>query len=391
MSRGRVLFYVQHLLGVGHIKRASIIARALATRGLEVSVVLGGPEIKGIRFDGCARIPLPPIRAADETFRLLVDEHGAAIGEELREARTARLLTEFEALRPHVLLIEQFPFGRRQFRFELMPLLAAARTAEPRPGVLSSVRDVLIPKSDPAKNRQMASWARTWFDRILVHGDARLFGLDASFVEAAEISSLLHYTGYVVEPPPPVPPGEAQAGRGEVIVSVGGGAVGEPLLRAALAARPLSRLASVPWRLMTGPNLPDAVYDALAWNPPPGVIIERWRADLPVLLRNCVLSISQGGYNTIMDILTARAKAVVVPFAEGDQTEQAFRARELAARGVIAMVEPEALSAETLARAVDTAADRHPSAARIDLSGAETTARIVADLCRAVGAAESAP
>ncbi len=38
----RVLFYVQSLLGIGHLKRASLIARALAAAGLDVTLYQAG-------------------------------------------------------------------------------------------------------------------------------------------------------------------------------------------------------------------------------------------------------------------------------------------------------------------------------------------------------------
>ena len=117
----RVMFYVQHLLGVGHLKRASLIARAMSASGLDVTVALGGPEVEGVDFGGCARVLLPSARAADETFKTLLDEHGEAIDEAWRDSRSARLLHAFEAIDPDVLLVEQFPLGRRQFRFELSP------------------------------------------------------------------------------------------------------------------------------------------------------------------------------------------------------------------------------------------------------------------------------
>jgi len=45
-------------------------------------------------------------------------------------------------------------------------------------------------------------------------------------------------------------------------------------------------------------------------------------------------SVSQAGYNTILNILAARVPAVVVPFASERETEQAaLRAERLAARG----------------------------------------------------------
>ncbi len=375
------MFYVQHLLGVGHLKRASLIAEAMAAAGLDVAVVLGGPQIRGVEFRGCARILLPAVRAADPAFAALVNEQGEPVDDALRDARASRLLSEFGALSPDVLLIEQFPFGRRQFRFELMPLLETARTAARPPRIVSSVRDVLVRKDKPDRNAEMASLARTWFDRVLVHGDPALITLDQTFPEMETIAPIVEYTGYVADQRSRRAVADREAGRGEVVVSVGGGAVGEPLLRAALAARPLTRLADRPWRLIAGPNLPDEVFDRFAWDAPPGVIVERWRDDLPTLLRNCVLSLSQAGYNTIMDIVQARARAVVVPFAEGDQTEQALRARTLAERGVLGVVEARELTPERLAQALDAAMDREPALADVDVSGAETTARIIASLC----------
>lgn len=376
------MFYAQHLLGVGHIKRASVIARAMAQRGLDVWVVLGGPHVEGIHFDGCARILLPPIRAADAGFSRLVDEGGAPVNDTLREARVTRLLRELAVVQPDVLLIEQFPFGRRAFRFELMPLLTAARIQRKRPRCVSSVRDVLVHKASDARRREMVALARTWFHRVLVHGDAALIPLQASLPEAEDIAALIRYTGYVIEPAPAATDDMGEAGRGEIIVSAGGGAVGAPLIETALAARPLTRVATRPWRLICGPNMPQSVFTRLAWALPPGVIIERWRTDLPLLLRNCVLSVSQAGYNTVMDIIQARARAVVVPFAEGNQTEQEFRARAFANLGLLTVVDVASLSPESLARAVDEALDVEPAAVAIDVSGAEATAREIAALCR---------
>jgi len=379
---GRVLFYVQHLLGVGHLKRASLLARAMAAAGLDVSVVLGGPEVPDVGFDGCTRFPLPPVQAADETFTVLVDERGNPIDDAWKDGRMARLMAVFDVVQPDVLLVEQFPFGRRQFRFELMPLLEQARMSPNRPRILSSIRDVLVRKRNPKREREMVTLAETWFDRVLVHGDPEVIPLDASFPKAAEFAHKLVYTGYVIDPDDVEEMARGrESGRDEVVVSVGGGAVGEPLLRTALAARPLSRLAHHVWRLVTGPNLPDSVYTELAWDLPPGVVVERWRSDLPIVLRNCVLSISQGGYNTIMDILRARARAVIVPFAAGTETEQEFRARVLEERGLVTVVDPVSFSPERLAGAVDQALDKAPAVGLINLKGAETTARIVAEHC----------
>lgn len=382
MSR-KVMFYVQHLLGVGHIKRASLIARTMAESGLDVIVILGGPEVQEVDFDGCTRVMLPPVRAADETFQMLVDERGDPIDQAWRDRRVARLLAEYEVIKPDVLLVEQFPFGRRQFRFELMPLLEAARASSAPPSIASSVRDVLVRKADARRNQEMVNIARMWFDRVLIHADQRLIPLEASFPEASTLADKLSYTGYVVNNADIESLAkDRESGRGEVVVSAGGGAVGEPLLRAALAARPLTKLSEHVWRFVTGPNLPNSVFEELAWDAPPGVVYERWRSDFPIVLRNCVLSVSQGGYNTLMDVLKAKARSVIVPFAAGSETEQEFRARALEKLGLVTVVDPATLSPKVLGEAIDKALDTTPMVADIDFSGANTSARIVTALCR---------
>jgi len=392
---GRVMFYVQHLLGIGHLKRASLIARAMVDAGLDVAVVLGGAEVPGIDFEGCARILLPPARAADETFAVLLDEAGRPVDDAWRDHRAARLLFEFDALRPHLLMLELFPFGRRMFGFELLPLLTTARSLSRPPKLACSLRDILVAKPDAERNRQRVTFAKAWFDRVLVHGDPRLIPIEASYPEMGELGDKLVYTGYVAQnavpedadEPTDYPLGEGPIGRGEVIVSAGGGAVGLPLLRAALEARALSPLADRTWRLITGPNLPDADFAALAWQPPPGCIVERWRPDLPMLLRRCAVSISQAGYNTVMDVLQAGTPAVLVPFAGGSETEQTRRARVLAERGRAVCLDARELSAKILADAAGQALTLAPQSVEIDCNGAAMTARLAGDLCR--GACET--
>jgi predicted glycosyltransferase len=106
--------------------------------------------------------------------------------------------------------------------------------------------------------------------------------------------------------------------------------------------------------------------------------IERARADFADLLARCAVSISQAGYNTMMEIVQAGARAVVVPFAGGAEVEQTLRARSFAEKGLIGMLEEDALTPEALAGAIDQAVDRaRPSANAIDLGGAARTAELV--------------
>jgi predicted glycosyltransferase len=384
---GRVLFHVQHLLGIGHWRRAALLARAMQAAGLEVTVLSGGPEEAG-ESEKFEIVQLPAARAADAGFATIVDAAGQPIDDAFRSERRSLALATFARIRPHVLLLESFPFGRRAFRFELLPLIAAAHAAEPRIPVVASVRDVLVARDDPKRADEIVATVERDFALVLVHGDPALVPLEASFPAAARIAAKLRYTGYVCEAPEPAAAGRDVAGpdgHGEVIVSAGGGAVGTALFRAALAARGLSPLAAAPWRLLTGPHLPDAAYAALIASRPDGVVVERFRADFPALLRRCALSISQAGYNTTLDILAAGARAIVVPFAAGSETEQAMRAAMLARRGALHILPEASLTGARLAASIaDALAAPVPDMPPLRRDGAADTARRIAALAATI-------
>ena len=376
----KVLFHVQHLLGIGHVRRAALIAGALARAGASVTVAFGGVPVAGIGFPAARVVQLAPARAADAGFSAVLDDAGRPIDDAWKAARARAVLRLFERTRPDALVLETYPFGRRAFRFELEPLLEAAR-AGGGPLIASSVRDILVGKDDPAKEADMARRARRWFDLVLVHGDPALVAFDASFPPAARIADLIRYTGYVVPPPAA---GAGHNGAGEVSVSAGGGAVGDRLLRTALAARPKTPLAGATWRFLLGPEVPAATAADLGRAAGDRVVVEPARPDFPALLGRCRLSISQAGYNTVMETLAARCRAVLVPFSAGGESEQGLRARLLAARGLVRVVEEPALTPDTLAGAVAAAiAGPPPAPAALRVDGADTSARLIAE---AVGA-----
>lgn len=364
----RVFFHVQHLLGIGHLKRAATICRALVQSGLEVTLASGGARVPGVVPPEVKLVQLPALAAADVTFKHLVDEAGKPIGEQWKRMRAARVLEAWREARADVLIVELFPFGRRQLRFELLPLLEAAGDAL----VVCSVRDLL--QSRPSREAEAVGLVEKYFDRVLVHGDPSVAPFDRSFAAAGRIAHRLAYTGYVVDRELPSSGSDPDPGKGEVLVSAGGGAVGRRLIETAIAARPLTRLRDRTWRLIAGMN---ADYlDAIG--PREGIVLERFRNDFTMLLRNCELSISQAGYNTVLETLQARARAVVVPFSQGSETEQGMRARLLAERGLIEAVDEKTLSPERLAAAVDRAALRpRPAAPGVDLEGARRSAALI--------------
>lgn len=386
-----ILFYVQHLLGIGHLARASRIAEALIARGARVTMVTGGLPVAGFPPEGVDHIALPPVQTAGEGFKGLADAAGQPVGEDFLTRRRDLLLAAFHKLTPDVVVTEAFPFGRRQMRFELLPLLDAIGQAQPRPRLYCSVRDILQAQTKPGRDQETASLIRDHFDGVLVHGDPQLVRLEETFALTAQIADRVTYTGLVA----PARPEPADQGF-DIVVSAGGGAVGEGVARAALSA--LDHLpADLRLCLITGPNLPDparAALQAAAEARPRGqVTIERFRRDFPALLAASRLSVSQAGYNTVCDILQAGCRAVLIPYAAGGETEQTTRATRLAAMGRMQMVAEDRLSGPQLARAIRAALAAPPPQASPDgpaqnpglcLDGARISADILCAAARLI-------
>lgn len=373
MSRLRVFFYVQHLLGVGHLYRAVRIAHGLTQAGFAVDLVTGGAPVAGLDVTNLNVIQLEPLKAGPEGFSNLVTLTGEPAASEIKARRTAALIEALETSRPDIVLIETFPFGRRQMRFELMPLLDAAHRQTPRPLIVSSIRDILQENRSPHRARETVELLRTYFDRVVVHGDPQLITLDATFPLTQEIRSMVAYSGFVAPPAPA--PGHPSRAIADVVVSAGGGAVGRKLLEAAIGAKPATSLARGRWLVLAGLNADPRWLKCLQEKgAPDGIAVDHSVPDLATALAGARLSISQAGYNTAADVLVAGCKAVFVPFAQAGETEQTRRAALLEEHGYGIAIAEQVLTAEALAAAVDRALSLPPPQRTLDLEGVARTA-----------------
>lgn len=371
----QALIHVQHLLGVGHLQRAAEIAGALSRTGFDVTLATGGKSPPRALAPGVELFQLPAASCADGSFSELLDAGGAPVDDAWRARRADILLRLYRKVAPEVLITEGFPFARRMLRFELLPLLERARKDRRCRLVVSSVRDILQPKSRPERNAEILQWIETYYDRVLVHGDQRLARLDYSFAAAASIADRIAYTGYIAVDP--ASNGNEPAGD-EVIVSAGGSDTGYALLQTALAARPLCSLATLPWRLLVSPAIDAGAFAALREAAGKGVTVERNRSDFPALLARARLSISQAGYNTVTDLLRTQTPAVLVPYAEAGEREQTMRAELLQQKGRARFVDPAELSPARLALAID-AAQIHTAPLALQLDGARRSAELIRD------------
>ena len=337
----RVLIVVTHLLGTGHLRRAAVLARAFADAGHRTLIVSGGRPVPGVEIGGAALVELPPVASDGVDFARLLKADGTAVDDTYLARRRERLLTEARAFGPDLLITELYPFGRRVLAAEFDALLDArlARVT------LASIRDILAPPSKPAKAEAAATRIARFYDGVLVHSDARAIPLQVSWPVDAALAAKLHYTGFVAPPPPAAAPDGP--GRGEVLVSAGGGAVGDALFAAAAQAAEGSPLT---WRLLVGGTDPAARIAGLPRHP--NLIAEPARPDFREMLTRAAVSVSFCGYNTAMDLLQTGCPAILVPFDDGAEVEQTLRAQALAhLPGIVTMRQAE-LSAESLRAAV---------------------------------------
>lgn len=373
----RALIAVTHLLGSGHLVRALHLARALADGGFEVTLASGGTKLRTAPDSRVAFVQLPPIKTAGVDFRNLLDEAGRPIDEARRALRKAMLNELAESLRPDVVITEHFPFGRRQLADEFLGLIAAVKAANPKSIALSSIRDVLV---TPRPDRIIEAERRIaeHFDAVLVHGDASFLPLEASWPVGPALAKALRYTGYLTGPEEIVPIVE----NGEIIVSGGGSAASLPLFEIVIAAAgPRSERR---WRILAGQGVTEAEFARLKDLAPAHVVVERARPDFPALLAGCALSISQAGYNTVLDLVRAGRPAIVVPFDAGAETEQAIRAAAMERAGLarcLRLSGEEPLTPDALGSAVDAVLrEWRGGAATIDRNGAGKVAEIVMQL-----------
>ncbi|MEO9683857.1 MAG: glycosyltransferase [Tateyamaria sp.] len=371
----KVMIVVTHLLGTGHLARALTIGRAFAEAGDQVSVVSGGGAVSHFDTTGVNLHQLPPVQSNGTEFTTLLCKDGTQAGPAHLQKRQDRLMELLIDIAPDVLITELFPFGRRILKEEFATLLQAARAMSPRPLVLSSIRDILAPPSKPSKAAYADEMVTNFYDGVLVHSDADVVPLDLSWPVSTALAPCLHYTGFVA----PAPPDETPAMRRGIVVSAGGGTVGDKVFEAAINAANLAP--DIPWLLLVSGE--DSRRIALNAKAPSHVRIEAPRPDFRALLEKTATSVSMCGYNTALDVLQTGVPAVLVPFDDGGEVEQGLRAAALSTQNGIAILRQDALSGTSLVDAiadVQAANKRPPRIAGMD--GAARTVEIVRDLHR---------
>lgn len=363
----RLLIYSQDGLGLGHLRRTTLLAAEFLSARPDGSVLTICDSPMGQFFSAATGhdwMKLPSIRKISPGHwspLSLSSPFADVLALRKETIRTAALSFE-----PDVVLVDHMPHGAMG---ELVPTLEALEATPAR--MVLGLRDIL---DEPATVRQR--WhlegafdaVRRHYDDVLVYGSREVFDVAEQYAWPAHIESRLRYCGYVCSPTL-VPASESVRGRylrgvpdGELVVAMaGGGADGcalfETLLRAAptlMATRPCAVV------VVTGPFLPNAArrqLQKLAEGLP--IYLVPSVSDSLSYLRAADLVVAMAGYNTTAEILSLGARALLVPRA-GPSWEQQMRARSFAKRGWVRWLAPEALSVGSLAAAMTATLEAPP-------------------------------
>lgn len=388
----RIMTYSQDGLGLGHMRRTSLIAARLLQLCPDATVLTLSDSQLGQFFHNSPRhdyVKLPSIvklgpghwRAANLA---LTFDHVL----KLRQQLIAEALLAFQ---PHLLLVDHMPHGAMG---ELMPALATLKRRGAATKVVLGLRDIL--DAPPVIQQRWTSEGAyqavlDYYDLVLVYGMAEVFDLAEQYSFPPTIAGRLRYCGYVCDPERPRAVKSlrrrligADPNIQLIVATAGGGADAYPMLRGLLDALPtVAARQQCRLLLVTGPFMPPeqrADLKKRAQGLP--VTIYSAYEDNRTLLAAADVVVGMAGYNTSVETLQAGKPAILIP-RRGPSAEQRLRTRLFTAQGWVDSVDPDELSADTLAPLLLDCLVRSsplPSVQQPDLNGLQMTANYLLQL-----------
>lgn len=386
-----MLLYSHDSYGLGHLRRNTAIAHALLSRVPDLRVVLltGSPVAGEWPLPAGVEIVRMPVAVKVGADRYEPAEPGSMA--RLRAERAGIIKSTLVRLRPDVFLVDHTPLG---IKGELTPALEVAREKLPGTRVMIGLRDVL---DDAATVRQAWRAQGTYaaledfYHQVLVYGCRELYDVTRHYGFSPQLAERTTFTGYIAkdqaleEPLEPSLAWDRARRRRDrrILVMGGGGGDAADVFRVFLKAwsRLTDRIQGQALMVM-GPLMKPALADSIERRArrATGITVMRSSKSMLSLIAGADLIVSMGGYNTVVEALSARKPMVLCPRV-APRKEQLIRARLMAKLGLARVVQIERESSKALALAIQAAlAGSGPAAASwdaVDLGGAERVTEIV--------------
>lgn len=385
----RLLFYSHNGVGVGHFRRQLRLAGAFRQRRSDAAVLLVTGSHAADVFNlppGLECVKLPSIRMVDRYQTWEPRELELPIAELMR-MRGDILRRVVRRFRPDLLIADFLPAGPYG---ELLGALDELADGGGR--AVAGFRDII---DEPAFVREL--WRNTGvydvlrerYAAICVYGSREVISFETSYGLDGELAQRLHYVGYLGSRARPRSPKPPSGGDSPVVVaSTGGGVDGGALLSTFIsAAKQLAPRLGGSRLVVGGPLLSERELRALRRQAAgSGIEVTRFLSELDAQIASSDVVVTMPGYNTSCDLLSSKARAIVVP-RSGPSLEQRMRAAQLERWGRAVALEPRGLEPDKLARAIETTLSApQPEPAPVPLDGLERAV----DLFEALAASNQA-
>ena len=377
-----LLFYCQHSVGIGHLVRSFALVNSLKKTFL-VTLVSGGAFPKGLSVpDGINFVQLPPIGLnLNKCLEAIESDEPVYKVMKSRQNKIMRIYNEIE---PDVFVSEYFPFGKIQFIGDLLALLKRTKFSNKPVTVVCSLRDILEPTSTTKKMHQDFStkMINEYYSSILVHGDENFITLNKTCPHLSRMNVPVYYTGYVTDEKY-----QTKIDRtafNEIVLSAGGGKIASPFITKMVCSfKKFGFGEGISLKVIAGPIFPKGDWielQELVKNEP-GIVLLWSVENLTNVWKKAKLSVSMGGYNTLMEVICSRIPALIIPYCNESNSEQEIRAIKLQKEGLVETTDFEKLSKKELTEAVKNALNFNPVDKDLNLNGAENTRLIIEQQC----------
>ncbi len=389
--RPRIALYSHDTMGLGHIRRNTLIAQTLIQPPLSAQVLL----VSGIRESGAFALPPGIDSITLPAYRKRPDGNYTARAldmplEQLVALRSQTILAALTAFAPQLLIVDNVPRGALSELDTVLPTMRARGTH-----IVLGLRDIIDTPEAVARQwerQKNADILRRCFDAVWIYGDPRVYdtisayGLDR--LESIEVTPV----GYL----DPNQRWEAKSDTGGTasdgtvaeasdtpyaLCMMGGGqdglAVAEAFARAPLPSG---------WRgiILTGSMMPAEArqrLQALA-DARPELQLLPFVAEPLTLIRNARAVVAMAGYNSTMEVLALGKRTLLVPRVT-PRAEQWLRASRLAELGLVGCLHPDELDPARVGAWLAEAAKPAPAVSALqalDFGGLQRVAELAGQL-----------
>ena len=355
----KVLIYSHDSFGLGHLSRCRAIAHALVDRHKKLNVlILSGSPIIG-RFSFRARVDfvrvpgIIKLRSGEYTsLNLHVNvEHTLALRASIIE-HTAQTFD------PDLFLVDKEPLGLLGEAQKTLGMLKRRGRCRLVLGLRDIMDEPSVLATEWRRKRVMPALERL-YDEIWVYGLRQFYDPIRAYQFPDAVAAKTHFMGYLKrEPRPDVPlaheVAEVAAKGPYLLVTPGGGGDGGELIHAVISAyEEYGHRLQWPAIVVYGPFLPPRQRDAFERRAArlPRVTTLTFHEHLENLMEKAAGVVSLGGYNTFCEILSMDKRSIIVPRVT-PRAEQLIRADTACKLGLVQVISPEELTAESLTEAL---------------------------------------